>query len=53
MKTKGKRRRKKSGQQVATAPTDTLDNAIKFVEQAGSVKQAKAALDKIERIKSL
>ena len=33
--------------------TDSLDAAIKFVEQSGGLKSAKAAIEKIERIKSL
>lgn len=33
--------------------TDSLDAAIKFVEQSGGLKGAKAAIEKIERIKSL
>jgi ribosomal protein L37E len=33
--------------------SNTLDVAIRFVESAGSLKEAKAALDKIERIKGL
>lgn len=36
----------------ATA-VDSLDAAIKFVEQSGGLKAAKAAIEKIERIKSL
>ncbi|HUG68910.1 MAG TPA: hypothetical protein VMM76_14270 [Pirellulaceae bacterium] len=36
----------------ATA-TNSLDAAIKFVEQSGGLKAAKAAIEKIERIKSL
>lgn len=51
-----KRRRKglanKSAGRTA-ATTDTLDAAIKFVEQCGGLKAAKAAIEKIERIKSL
>jgi len=35
------------------ATTDTLDAAIKFVEQCGGLKDAKAAIEKIERIKGL
>ena len=35
------------------ATTDTLDAALKFVEQCGGLKAAKAAIEKIERIKSL
>jgi hypothetical protein len=36
----------------ATA-TNSLDAAIKFIEQSGGLKAAKAAIEKIERIKSL
>jgi len=55
-KPKKRRRRKGSpstnvGRPVAT--TDALDAAIKFVEQCGGLKAAKAAIEKIERIKSL
>jgi hypothetical protein len=35
------------------ATTDNLDAAIKFVEQSGGLKAAKAAIEKIDRIKSL
>lgn len=37
----------------ASAAADSLDAAIKFVEQSGGLRAAKAAIDKIERIKSL
>ena len=33
--------------------SDSLDVAIKFVEQSGGLKAAKAAIEKIEKIKSL
>ena len=33
--------------------SDSLDAAIKFVEQSGGLKGAKAAIEKIERIKNL
>ncbi len=33
--------------------TDSLNAAIKFIEQSGGLKAAKAAMDQIERIKSL
>ena len=42
---------KSVGQPAKT--TDSLDAAIKFVEQCGGLKAAKAAIEKIERIKSL
>jgi CBS domain-containing protein len=53
---KPKKRRRKGaakspGRPAATA--DTLDAAVKFVEQSGGLKAAKAAIEKIERIKSL
>ena len=56
VKRKKRRRRKGSlsksvGRPAATA--DSLDAAIKFVEQSGGLKAAKAAIDKIERIKGL
>lgn len=35
------------------ASGDQIDAAINFVEQAGSFRAARAALDKIERIKEL
>jgi CBS domain-containing protein len=58
MKAKPKKRRRPKGSPsqsvVRTAAiTDTLDAAIKFVEQCGGLKAAKAAIEKIERIKSL
>ncbi|MEO8497406.1 MAG: hypothetical protein ABI614_20235 [Planctomycetota bacterium] len=34
-------------------PADSLDAAIAFVEQSGGLKAAKAAMEQIERIKSL
>ncbi|MDA1055845.1 MAG: hypothetical protein O3C40_36115 [Planctomycetota bacterium] len=51
-----KRRRKGSPSKIAGRPAatpDTLNAAIKFVEQSGGLKAAKAAIEKIERIKSL
>ena len=37
----------------ASKPVDSLEIAIKFVEQTGGLKAAKAALEEIERIKQL
>jgi hypothetical protein len=52
-----KRGRRKGSPSNSVAPTaastDALDAAIKFVEQCGGLKAAKAAIEKIERIKSL
>ena len=62
VKTAMKKKPKKQGRPKGTvsksvgqpaAATDTLDAAIKFVEQCGGLKAAKAAMEKIERIKNL
>ena len=57
LNTKPKKRRRKVSPSKSVgrpaATTDTLDAAIKFVEQCGGLKAAKAAIEKIERIKSL
>lgn len=51
-----KKAAKKRATKKTVAPAakiDPLDSAIKFVEQSGGLKAAKAAIEKIERIKSL
>ena len=58
MNAKRKKRRGRKGSPGKSvgrpaATTDSLDAAIKFVEQSGGLKAAKAAIDKIERIKGL
>ena len=45
-------RKKKSGRRGA-ASADAVVAAIDFVEQAGSLKAAQAAMDTIERIKGM
>ncbi|MBI2480492.1 MAG: hypothetical protein HYV60_18255 [Planctomycetia bacterium] len=58
MNAKRKKRRRRKGSTSKrvgrpAATTDTLDAAIKFVEQCGGLKAARVAIEKIERIKSL
>ena len=58
MKAKPKKRGRRKGATTKKAvrpakSTDSLDAAIKFVEQSGGLKAAKVAIEKIERIKSL
>lgn len=48
-----KRRRKNVVRKKATGGENTLDAAIRFVEEAGSLAAATAALERIKRIKTL
>ena len=55
-KPKKRRRPKASTSKSVGRPattTDLLDAAIKFIEQSGGLGAAKAAIEKIERIKNL
>jgi hypothetical protein len=58
MNTKPKERRRPKGSTSKSVgrpatTTDSLDAAIKFIEQSGGLEAAKAAIEKIERIKNL
>jgi hypothetical protein len=58
MNTKPKERRQPKGSTSKSVgrpatTTDSLDAAIKFIEQSGGLGAAKAAIEKIERIKNL
>jgi len=52
VKKKAAKNGRRKGQRVA-ASGDSLEAAIKFVESAGGLKAAKAAIEQIERIKNL